>query len=197
MKKAISLAIALALLVTANSYAATIIFTYTSTGSGNVGSTSFTNAPFTITQTADTASRVSFPGGFSIDAISASIAIGGAGNFSFTSGTRTFVNIFGPEVGFSRAGANGLDLIVGPKNAAFYTWDMLTSIGPIIGLANFLQWQHPPDSVTTDGGTLLFSSVNSTPSTFTATIAPEPSAAVLACFGFGLLALRRNRQTRA
>ena len=88
-----------------NSFADLITFTHTGTGSGTIGATSFANAAFTITDTADTTARSSFSTGFFINDLSASISIAGVGNFNFTSGTRTFVNNSLSLVGFSRSGA--------------------------------------------------------------------------------------------
>jgi len=173
-----------------NSYAALISFTHSGVGSGIIGNRPFTNASFTITELADTASRVSFVGGFSISDISASIAIAGAGNYQFTRGTLTFVNNSHSVVGFSR-GPSGADLFNGPTNAAFASWDMLTPIGPVTGSTRLLQWSIAP--VMTDGGVLVFNSSTSAGS-FQATIVPEPGASLfITCGLIGAMAVSRRR----
>jgi hypothetical protein len=176
------------------SYAGVITFTQTGVGSGTVGTNTFTNAAFTITDTGDTANRVSFSGGYIIDATSASIVISGVGTLNFLIGTETFVSNTNQEVGFSRS--SGSDLYDGPDNAAFGTWDLLTSIGPISGSAYLMQWTLSP--VNTSGGVLVFSD-GSSPTVFTATIqtAPEPSSLMLLGIGMaGIGMLTRQRRRR-
>ena len=174
--------------------------TQTGVGTGTIGSTAFTNAAFTITEQADTASRQSFIGVFWIDNISAAISIAGVGDFSFISATRCFVSVGADEVGFSRAGFNGLDLLEGPTNFAFVSWDMLGSIGPITGVGKLMQWTSSPGSpappVITTGGTLIFNNANGMNTTFQATVtsAPEPGSAALLGLGTLLLAARRRRR---
>lgn len=153
-----------------------ITFTDITTATGTIGSTSFTNDSITISAVADTSAIQSDSQGFFVNNTSASVTIGGVGTFSFITGTRFFVNNTGQEVGFSRAGISGSDLIDGPINPAFSSWNMLTSIGPFTGGGGILQWELSP--VLTSGGTLVL--VNSAP-------VAEPSTFLL--FGIGLLGL--------
>ncbi len=82
----------------------------------------------------------------------------------------------------------------GPSNAAFNSWDLMSSIGPITAMSGFVAGAATP--VYTSGGTLLLDT-NDTPLTFTATVTPEP-----ATFGAVLLGLaapaaaRRVRKRR-
>lgn len=178
--------------------AAPITFTSTGTGTGSIGATNFTDANFVITAIGDTTARQDLGGGvFVIFHTSAQIDISGVGVFDFITGTRTFVNQGAPIVGFSRA--SGLDLLNGPNNAAFSSWDMLTSIGPINGTANLLQWGSSP--VDTSGGVLSFSDGSSATS-FTATVGevpgvPEPSTWTLLLGGMVLAGAIRRRNTKS
>jgi hypothetical protein len=132
-----------------------ITFTHTGdSGSGSIDGNPFSNQAFTITATADTLDIQSFSGGFFIDHATACITIDNVGTFDFVTPTRTFVANDGSIVGFSRAGAGGLDLYNGPVDSAFSSWDMLSSIGPISGATGLLQWTSLP--VITDGGQLIF-----------------------------------------
>lgn len=152
-----------------------ITFIHTGTGSGSVGATNFTNADFVITAVGDTTAQSAVSATvFFIDHTSAQIDIAGVGVFTFTAGTRTFVNQGSPIVGFSRAGAGGSDLFNGPVDAQFATWDLLTGIGPVVGTASLLQWDA--GDITTSGGVLIFQN-GSSASTFEARLGavPEPS----------------------
>jgi hypothetical protein len=155
---------------------ASITFTDATTATGTIGSTSFTDDSITIWAIADTSAIQSDSQGFFVNNTSASVTISGIGTFSFSSGTRFFVSNTGQEVGFSRAGISGSDLIDGPINPAFSSWNMLTSIGPFTGGGGILQWDLSP--VLTSGGTLVLA--NNAP-------VAEPSTFLL--FGIGLLGL--------
>lgn len=103
-------------------------------------------------------------------------SISGMGTLNFLTSTVTFVNNAAPLPGFE--GPNG-DLYDGPLNAAFATWNMLSSIGPIAGTANLLQWTNTP--INTSGGVLVFNN-GSSDTVFTATVGttvPEPVSRVL------------------
>ena len=50
--------VGLAAVLTLTAFAGPITITYSSVGTGSVGATSFTNAPFTITESLDTANRL-------------------------------------------------------------------------------------------------------------------------------------------
>jgi PEP-CTERM motif-containing protein len=140
------------LALASSAFAVPITFTHTSNGSGVIGGTPFTDAEIFITAIGDTAAQESLGlgGVFFIDHSSASIEIEGQGTFSFITPTRTFVSNTSSTVGFSRAGISGLDLLTGPGAAAFATWDMLSSIGPITTVGSFRQWDSSP--VLTSGG---------------------------------------------
>lgn len=159
---------------------------------GSIDGVAFTTDEFVITATSDTAARMSFANGFFIDHLTAQIVIENVGSFDFITPTRTFVNNTGEIVGFSRAGATGADLFNGPTDNDFAAWDMLTSIGPIAGAGQLLQWTL--SAVSTDGGQLIFDNRNVS-AEFQAQLAsaPEPGALLLLSVGFAALGLFRLR----
>jgi hypothetical protein len=182
----------LAALMALSSFAAPLFITYTSVGTGTIGTTGFTNAAFTITESLDTANIQTFTGGFFINDNSASVAIAGIGTFDFTTATRTFVNNTNDVVGFSGAGVAGADLVYSSGDPAYTTWDMTTSIGPYTDAGTLLQWSLFP--VLTTGGTLVFNNASPTV-TFQAVATPEPTSAAVISLGLaGLLCAARRRR---
>ncbi|MBL8745409.1 MAG: hypothetical protein JNK58_03530 [Phycisphaerae bacterium] len=173
--------------------AAMITFVHEGMGGGVVGNTVFgatAPVPFVITAVGDT-DNLDTSLGFArfINHDSAVIDIFGVGTFTFTSPTRTFVNVNG-IVGFSRAGASGLDLFNGPQTAELGAWDMLSSIGPVSGDGALSQWGALP-IIETDAGVIEFFGASS-PATFTAFVVPTPAG--LALCGIGALVAARRRR---
>lgn len=168
--------------------AAPIEFEHLGSGSGTIDGVAF-SATFAITAVGNTNDRQDLGFAFFIDHTSAEINIDGVGLFSFVSGTRTFVNNSAHSVGFSRAGFGGADLFNGPTNAAFGSWDMLSSIGPISGGGELLQWGI--EDVVTSGGILFFDDFF-TDVRFTATVVPAPASLTLLSIT-GIALTRRRR----
>ena len=176
----------------AAAHAAPVTFIHEGSGRGTIDGVTF-SALFTITAMADT-NNIEVAGGVSsLDHDSASIDIDGVGVFEFITATRTFVNSPLGLVGFSRGSLSGSDLFNGPDGAAFSTYDLTLSIGPIPGAGQLLQWTS--SSVITSGGVLIFDDFV-TDAQFTATVGevPLPGAAVFFAPALaGFVAWRRKR----
>jgi hypothetical protein len=178
--------------------AAPIVFTFSGVGSGSVGDTAFSDAAFTITAYGDTDNRQPSRGSFFIDHSSAMVSIAGIGDVHLITPTRTIAYRDGvpPRSLFVRA-PSGLVLFNGPADAAvFGAWDMLSSVGPVVGTGILLQWDDPSfPPFDTDAGTLVFEFSQEVPATFQAILIPEPSTAML--LATGILALATGRMNRA
>ena len=170
------LAVVVATSFPGNAPAAPVTFTYTGTGSGEIGATPFTNQSFTITAVGDTANCYSWgsgsSSGYTTPHESASISIGSLGTYTFISATDTFVNNGTEVCGFQWAPSPYTDFYYSPATSAWQSWNMLSSIGPVTGTAQLLQWNL--QAVMTSGGILEFNSAYC-PGSFQATVAPQPS----------------------
>jgi hypothetical protein len=170
-------------------YADPITFSLSGTASGAAGAARFTNSPFTIYLSADTANVVQVPipdlgiHVFSVDGLSSSIDIGGIGTASLLTSTRFFVNQESNAVGISLLGDLGdlLDLR-DTGLGALATYDLRTSLGPLsaTGAASVFN----EFAVSTTLGPVVFDTAADITS-FTALAVPEPSSVGL--FALALL----------
>ena len=158
-----------------------ITFTFSGTGSGTIGGTTFTSEMFDITIMGDTNNVQAvpgFPNSIRILSNSASIDIAGS-----TSSITPQLSVFRNTGGFvGLALPPSTDLIRGPSGTVFGTWDMTTSIGPITSTATFANWNSV--NIATSDGQLIFNDVDELQTTFAATVVPEPSAALFLGLAF-------------
>ncbi len=133
-----------------------ITYTFDATGSGSLGGVAFANAAFTITVTADTLAIINCGGNvFSVDSLSADISITGFDTATILTSTRLFDNNGASVLGFSQGSCAGFDYL-DISNAAFGTYNLATTIGPIFDPSPFAVGQF--HDVPTTGGILTVSS---------------------------------------
>lgn len=158
---------------------------YEGTTSGVLAGLTF-DTKFVISASADTKDIVSSPGAKRLDSEYVSILLVDIGYYEITSPTHTFVNRSG-IVGLEFA--DGGDIVIGPENDQFDTWDMTTSIGPVSGQALIR-----PDELQTSGGVLRFHSGRTT-ITYSAVVVPEPSnILLLSLSGVSIVSVRRSKR---
>lgn len=169
-----------------------ITFIYSSTGSGSIGATSFTNAAFTVTGIGDTANRIEGALSYGLYHDTTTINITGVGQFNITTPISSFTPKTGTFAGFGRDGPGNLFHFT---NGAVTGYDMLTSLGPLSGSGQLLGWAATP-LVTTSGGDLVFNNASSLAATYQVIVdnsgIPEPSTWALAAMGI-VVALRMRR----
>ena len=167
--------------------AATMTYTISGNGSGNLGGTAFNNADFSFTLVGDTANL----SGNELNPLSSATAsIAGFADTTFLISTRLGQSSFN-AVYFSRT--SGLDLfdfsLAGPV-------DLGTDFGPLTGTSVFTLNQF--QGVATSGGALSFNASSDVQFSGTGAVTPgvpEPASWALMIAGFGLVgaSMRRRR----
>lgn len=112
--------------------APSMIYTWSSIGSGSLGTNSFSDVPFTITSTADvTRIREEPLGVLSVSNISATVSVSGFGIATFVIPTDTIANRSNSLVGIGARIQD--DAILFVNNSGFAAYDLGSSLGPIGG----------------------------------------------------------------
>jgi hypothetical protein len=196
-----ALTLALCVPMTREATAGTINYSFTGSGSGTIGSTTFTNASFAVSIDADTAD-VGYQdslGALGVVDLSGTISISGVGVATITESLFVYDSYgfdFG-EIGFGSLDVQGNLITIDEQGVGLENYDLISNFGPIVGRNLTLrQFQL----VATDLGYLSYTSMSDT--TFVAKLSavPEPSALLLSAIGFvGILGYvtRRRRMTGA
>lgn len=173
--------------------AAPITYIFEGTTSGSLDGVDFEDESFTITALADTDNIDASDGPIVVhDAVT--IELLGMVLDVFTR-TTTWVNTGGGLVGFGND-EREFDLLIGPFDPIFETWDLASPVGPITG-RGFIS--EGGDRIATSGGQLDVVDDFDTQITFTAVTAaevPEPGTLIL-IGGALLLSVRRFRRRKA
>jgi hypothetical protein len=176
----------------AESLAVPITFELSATGNGSLGGQPFSGADFTITSTANTENVTGFgPGIFRLDAETAVVSVAGIGFGAFSNLTANVDNQNLGRVGFSDFDEGAAVLFV--DHAAFLSYDLTSSIGPLSGPPAFNFGRDFP----TSNGNFSLTFVSEV--TFRAIVVPEPASAIVLIAGGSMLAgavARRRRDRR-
>jgi hypothetical protein len=152
--------------------AAPIIYSFFGTGSGTLGTATFTDAAFTITILTNTSMIYTNPDMYAVPTlqnlcpqVTATVAIAGFPSAIIGFGlTITALNVPKSNL-FQLCVGLAPDALIGVANEALKGYALDKSIGPVFGAASFSKQGYP----LTTGGNLLFSSMSS--AAFQATLA--------------------------
>ena len=133
------------------SFGALITYTMEATASGSLDGISFTDATVVLMMKNNTANVTGGPSFFE-NVGTATVSVGGGTAVTFTDPIQVFSNQSVPAVGFEDL---SLDDILDNLSASFASYDLKTSIGPIVGSSDF----DPGSSFPTTGGAFELTSV--------------------------------------
>jgi PEP-CTERM motif len=175
------------------SFGAQITYTLQAIASGSLDGISFTDASVFLSMNNNTTNVTGGPSFFE-NVGTTTVSVGGGSAVTFTDPIQFFSNQSLTAVGFEDQSS---DDILDSVSASFASYDLKTSIGPIVGSSEF----DPSSSFPTTGGAFVLTSVGES-ATFTAATSaiPEPStwAMMLIAFaGLGYAGYRRARAAHA
>jgi len=186
------LAAIISVLCVADAKASPVTYTESATVVGSLNGVSFSNALLTLTGTGDTTNITNPSSDRFFNDVTASFSLTGGASGTFTDTIFVFdIQQVLVAAGFFDNNSSGD--ILDTRNAAFFSYALSTSIGPITGPSVL-----SGDSFRTSVGTLFINLAGD--ATFTAVVTPLPAALPLFATGLGglgLLGWRRKRKAQA
>jgi hypothetical protein len=183
-------------------HATAITYSLSTTASGSLGGSPFTNALVTVTLTGDTANIIPGPPphtGVVVNPGTASVSVSGLGSGTFTDSivivdTLSDLSIFGVPAVLFLDNTTGTGIVL-QTGSAFSTYDLGDPFGPLTGTGGVASGSSITPVFPTTAGDLTWAVGQSLgTSTFTAKATPEPEALLLA--GSGLMAVLARRRFR-
>src|SRR5512145_1952666 len=148
---------ALVLMVASPANAFPIQYSLSGTGSGTIGTASFTDAAFEFSFISDTTDRTTFTSDtFFNVARAAIVSISGLGSFSLTEQSRVFVNNGNDAVGFGETGRGDYFGVFDLPSLASMEYDLISVYPRETGRAS-----HAPEKTLRTNGGLLVMAVGS------------------------------------
>lgn len=171
-----------------SAFAIPITYTEEATASGSLAGVPFTDATVLLQMVDDTATVADNGGGIFVNQGTLSVDVSGIGSGTFTDSIQSVSNQGVPLAGFGDVSDN-LGILF-TDNAGFASYDLTTSVGPLVGGAAL----NAGTGFATSDGVFILSSADSV--SFTATTsaaAPEPSSLTLLGVAVAGLISRRSR----
>jgi hypothetical protein len=184
--------------------AAPITYTLTTTATGTLGASPFTDALVSVTLTGDTTNVTAGPPPYTdvvVNPGSATVSVSGLGTGMFTDSieivdTLSDTAVLGGPAVLILDNTSGTGILL-QTGSVFTSYDLRTSLGPITGTGGVASGSHMTPIFPTTAGNLTWAVGQSLgTSTFTASTVPEPTSLTLfsvGLLGFTALCLRRKR----
>ena len=184
--------------------ASPITYSLTSTATGTLGASSFTNAAVTVTLTGDISNVMPGPAPFTdivVNSGAATVSVPGLGTGTFTDPVVILSTLndasatnFGVPAVLILDETSGTGILV-QTGSIFSTYDLRGPLGPLSGTGGVASGSHITPIFPTTAGNLTWAIGQSLgTSTFTAVTTPEPGTWVL--LGSGLVAVIARRRCK-
>jgi hypothetical protein len=187
---AVVLGIASIFIAASPSFGAQITYTMEATASGSLDGITFTDATVLLSMNNNTTNVTTDGLGDFENAGTATVSVGGGPAVTFTGPIQVILDQSDTGIGFEDL---SVDDILDEFNASFATYDLTTSMGPIVGGSAF----NAGSSFATTGGAFVLTSAGDATFTAATTAIPEPSSWVMMLTGSACLGYAGYRRARA